>query len=69
MTDEAERLEAARIRIREEYGIALDGRHLKGAVAETDRILAVAREMAPELSFDEEPADFSASLARLRDSP
>ena len=43
-------------------------RNLKGLVAETDRILEVAREMSPELSFDGEPADFPASLVRLRDS-
>ncbi|MCE2491593.1 MAG: hypothetical protein J4F40_03160 [Alphaproteobacteria bacterium] len=68
MADETKRLQAARARIVEEYGIELDDAHLKGLVAETDRILEVAREMSPELSFDGEPADFPASLVRLRDS-
>ena len=68
MADEAERLEAADARIREEYGIGLDDAHLKRVVAETDRVLEAARAMSGELSFDAGPADFSASLARLRDS-
>ena len=68
MADETKRLEAARTRIGEDYGIELEDPHLKAVVAETRRILEVAREMAPELSFDSEPADFLVSLARLRDS-
>jgi hypothetical protein len=50
-----------------EYGIELDDAHLNSVVTETDRILKVARQMVPELSFDSEPANFPASLARLRD--
>ena len=63
-----EKAESARARIADEYGIELDDAHLNSVVAETDRILKVARAMVPKLSFDSEPANFPASLARLRDS-
>jgi hypothetical protein len=59
--------EIARAQIKEEYGIELDDSHLNSVVMETDRILGVARQMVPKLSFDSEPANFPASLARLRD--
>lgn len=60
--------EIARAQIKEEYGIELDDAHLNSVVMESDRILKVAREMVPKLSFDSEPANFPASLTRLRDS-
>lgn len=68
MANNSKQAETARTRIKEEYGIELDDAHLNSVVTETDRILKVARDLAPQLSFDSEPADFPASLARLKDS-
>tara|TARA_Y100001960_G_C14533811_1_gene757454 strand:- start:599 stop:808 length:210 start_codon:yes stop_codon:yes gene_type:complete len=68
MEDDPSRTGTARRQIEEEYGIILDEAHLNSVVSETDRILKVARILQPALKFDSEPGDFSASLARLRDS-
>ena len=68
MAKNSTRSEIARAQIKEEYGIELDDAHLNSVVMESDRILKVARQMVPRLSFDSEPANFPASLARLRDS-
>ena len=67
MSNSERRMVNARAQIRNDYGIELDEAHLKSVVTENDRILKVARNMLPNLSFDSEPADFSASLVRLRD--
>ncbi|MBH61348.1 MAG: hypothetical protein CL569_02630 [Alphaproteobacteria bacterium] len=68
MEDDPNRTESTRRQIHEEYGIELDDAHLNSVMSETDRILKVARTLQPSLSFDQEPGDFPASLARLRDS-
>ena len=67
MKNDSSPAETARRQIEEEYGIDLDDAHLDSVVSETDRILKVARALQPALSFDSEPGDFQASLARLRD--
>ena len=67
MAKNSTQAEIARAQIMAEYGIELDDAHLNSVVRETDRILKVARQMVPELSFDSEPANFPASLDRMRD--
>lgn len=69
MANDKDRLKAVQAQIKEEYGIDLDDKHIEAVVIETDRILDVARGMAPQVPFDKEPANFPASLARLRDRP
>jgi hypothetical protein len=53
--------------IEHEYSIQLTEERASGIAAETERILAIARQLVPQVSFDTEPGEFLVVLLQSRD--
>lgn len=64
MADDGKSIKA---RIDHEYGIRLTVDRAHKLSTEVEQVLAMARRQVTRLSFDDEPADFPATLLRLRD--